>query len=48
MDINSSQSRVITTIWYRIRGTHKTVLDDWGGKTGYGSGSFQPDDAPNS
>jgi hypothetical protein len=43
------RNKVIYGVEYRIKSVgHKTVLDDWGGKTGENSASLQPDDTPKS
>jgi hypothetical protein len=38
----------VANLWYRIKSTKGTVLDDWGGKTGENSAALQPDDVPES
>ena len=46
MEVQGSQGRVFTNVWYRIKSTKGTVLDDWGGKTGENSAALQPDNVP--
>ena len=36
-------TNIYTNKYYKIKSKEGTVLDSWGGKTGFGSASFQPD-----
>ena len=45
-EVIGTDGTIVTGLYYRIKSTKGTVLDDWGGKTGENSAALQPDNHP--